>query len=171
MRKNLAYVLDTALIFIIVAASSANAIIYNDNRVKVGAEGYNPLGQLLVGVYSQIEFDYDSVDNRFLDIDIRNWRYVAWWCLTCYAEITSTTTQVDPQLRLYDRATWRLGSWNAEFTGYNEIEVEREYWIDDDWLEIDYWVYIDGSGTYGDIIQGIASEVLPIIIQFIIRNR
>ncbi len=165
------YILGFLLIIALLYANLAFAALYNDSRIKVGVEGYNVFDRLLVGVYTQVKFDYDDVNNRFWDVDVDSWRYKAWWCFTCYAEITSTSTQVDPNYRLYGKASWNIGSWNVQFTGYNQIEVEREIWMDDDWIEIDYRVFIDGQGTYGDIIEDLAPNLLPVIINLLLKYR
>lgn len=130
------------------------------HRYNVGVEGYNPFGWKLAWVYSMIKFAYDYVANQFvLDYsEARNWAGKVWWCVTCYAEIKDTLTQMSTN-RLYDRANWRMGSWNAEFNGYNEIEIKTTPIRNR--IQVGYWVYIDGRGTFEDILF----DWIPVIIE------
>gem|GEM_PF-2331821 len=134
----------------------------SNHYVQVGAEGYNPFGWKLTWVYSMIKFAYDDIANQFvLDYsEARNWAGKVWWCFTCDAKIVDTITQMT-LYRLYDRASWQMGSWNAKYTGYNEIEIKttstRNY------LYVSYWVRIDGEGTFGNALN----QWIPIIIQLI----
>jgi len=140
------------------------AISYG-NRVKVGAEIYNPFGWKLAGVYSMIVFAYDDTTNKFVLADgytyVRNWAEKAWWCLTCYAEILDTMGYTYPN-KLYNRANWKMGSWNAEWTGYNEINIATTY--TPNYIYVDYWVYVYGEGRYGEAIF----DWIPVIIEFIV---
>jgi len=117
-------------------------------------------------VYSMIVFAYDDVKNEFVlerpFTYVRSWPEKAWWCLTCYAEITDVMGYTHRN-ELYNRANWKMGSWNARFTGYNEITVATTGTPGR--LYVDYWVYIDGEGKFGEL----ALKVIPIVIDFILR--
>ncbi|NPA99736.1 MAG: hypothetical protein GXO43_10200 [Crenarchaeota archaeon] len=162
--KNLYATAIVIAMFLIITIPTYADVIENSS-ITVGAEGYNIFGSLLAGVYSQVTFDYDITDNELTDVDTRNWRYKAWWCFTCYAEITSTSTSVDED-RIYNFADWEMGSWNVDYDGYNKIEVELD---NDGYLEVDYWVFIDGEDTFGDTVEGLATNILPLVIQYIWR--
>lgn len=153
-----------ALVVVIALLPIASAQVHYNNHAKAGAEGYNPFGWKMTGVYSEINFAYDDSSNSFVlsYTKARNWAWKAWWCATCYANILSTTTQMTSH-RLYDRAEWEMGSWNGGETGYNEIELETTSTPNYIWTDV--FVYRSGVGyQYPSLFDWI-----PVLIDWIIK--
>lgn len=145
MRSDGKYLLAGAIAVLVLAMLVVGDVSYG-NYVETGAEGYNPLGQLLTGVYTQITFAYDSNANQFVTdyryTFVRHWTYVAWWCATCYANILDVRDSTSPNY-LYGRATWTMGSWNAQFSGYNEVAISTTNMINK--FYVDIYVYSNGK--------------------------
>ena len=152
--------------FIVFAISYASLFTYArttyHNKAEIGFEGYNMLHMKLVGVYSLIDFAYnDKKDEFVLDYThARNWAWKAWWCATCYANIKDTDSQMTKH-RLYDRALWEAGSWNAQCNGYNEIEIKTTGTPNKLWF--DYWAYSSCS----DLYTGKLLESVPMLVELI----
>jgi len=143
---------------------ACNGAISYGNYVRVGMEGRNIFGQKLTGVYSMIVFAYDDATNKFVLNNqytyTRNWAEKAWWCFTCFAEITDTKSYTYPN-QLYNRANWRQGSWNVELTGYNEITIATT--STPKYVYIDYWIHVDGRSDWvGKIFQ-----LIPVALEII----
>ena len=90
------------------------------------------------------------------------WAWKAWWCATCFAHIKDTVTSFT-STRLYDRASWEQGSWNAHFHGYNEIELKTT--STPNYIYTDLWVYCDGSFYHWPKLF----DWIPVIIKFIVK--
>ena len=152
------------LLALVLLPMTASAQIHYNNRVKIGTELHNIFGWTATGVYSQIKFAYDDITNSFVlrYTKARNWAWKAGWCFTCYAHILSTTTQMTSH-RLYDRALWEMGSWNGDWTGYNEIEIMTT--STPNRIYLDLWIYYYGGPTYHRILL----DLIPVILQWIVR--
>ncbi|MGC9119609.1 MAG: hypothetical protein ACP5I3_11590, partial [Thermoproteus sp.] len=70
-----------------------------------------------------------------------------WWCATCYAEITSQQDSISPNY-IYVITNWVQGSWNAEYTGYNRIDVATTAYPGQ--LYVSMFVYESGSLKWGE---------------------
>lgn len=166
MRLGRKYLLAGAIATLVLAMLAIGGVSYG-NYVETGAESYNPFNQLLTGVYTQITFAYDSSANQFVTdyryTFVRHWTYVAWWCVTCYANILDTKDSTSPNY-LYGRATWTMGSWNAQFNGYNEVAIATTNTINQFYTDI--YVYVNGQPAI-DISH--LPVTIPVEIQIIAK--
>lgn len=151
---------------LVLATLALGGISYG-NYVETGAEGYNPFNQLLTGVYTRITFAYDDSANQFVTdyryTYVRHWTYKAWWCSTCYANILDAKDSTSPNY-LYGRATWKMGSWNAEFNGYNEVAIattneKNKFFID---------IFVNVNGDMRVDLPKL-SVTIPVMIRIVTR--
>jgi len=159
------YLLGIATIVALTATLIAG--ISYGNYVETGLETYNPLNQLLTGVYTKITFAYDDDKNQFVTdyryTYARHWTYKAGWCLPCYAYILDSKDSTSPNY-LYARTSWKQGSWNTEVRGYNELAVSTTN--EKNKLYVDIYVY--ANEEYKIRLDDLAS-LIPVLIRIIAR--
>ena len=131
------------------------ALIASANGVGLGLKVYtkNIFGWELTSVTTWAVGDLKYCSGEFDTFSsyTRREAKAAWWCITCYAEVTYKIPYVGTYL-VMEETGWKQGSWNVEYRGSNIVKLKA-----DGGCNVRELAYYNLDGTTNKVLDSIVA--------------